>query len=395
MYSHAKSSKTFGVTAENVKFDLSQAMANKNKIVERLRKASESSKKKLKVEVVTKTANVLGTENGAFRVKAEETVYEAKRLLLCTGSEAIRPPIPGADQKFVMTNREILNIDYIPSNLVIVGGGVIGLEFATFFSEIGAKVTVIEMLPAIAGQLDDDIRAILQKSFEKKGVVFHLECQVTGIEKDKVLFKDKAGNTQSVPADAVLLSTGRRPVTKGIGLENLHLDMDRSAVKTDLQSRTNIPNVYAAGDINGKSMLAHTASRESEVAVDTMLGHKNVIRYDNIPGVIYSHPEVATVGLTLAQAKQRGIDAAESNITLNYSGRYMVENEAGNGIIKVVADKASKTILGMHMIGGECSEMIHGACIILENQLRLQDVADIVFPHPTVAEVIKIATAAI
>jgi dihydrolipoamide dehydrogenase len=251
------------------------------------------------------------------------------------------------------------------------------------------------MLPAIAGQLDDDIRAILQKSFEKKGVVFHLECQVTGIEKDKVLFKDKTGNTQSVLADAVLLSTGRRPVTRGIGLENLHLDMDRSAVKTDLQSRTNIPNVYAAGDINGKSMLAHTASRESEVAVDTMLGHKKVIRYDNIPGVIYSHPEVATVGLTFSQAKQRGIDAAESNITLNYSGRYMVENEAGNGIIKVVADKATKTILGMHMIGGECSEMIHGACIILENQLRLQDVADIVFPHPTVAEVMKIATAAI
>jgi len=395
LYSQAKSSQNYGVTADNVRFDLAKAMAHKKRLVERIRKASESSKKKRNIEVVFKTAALLPAQSGLFRVQSEGKVYESKNLILCTGSEAIRPPIPGADQPFVMTNREILDIDFIPSNLVIVGGGVIGLEFATLFSELGSKVTVVEMLPAIAGNLDNDIRAVLQKALEKKGVTFYLESQVTGIDNKQLHFKNKEGAVQTIAADVVLLSVGRRPNTSGFGLENLHVDMERGAVKTDLQGRTSVPNVYAAGDINGKSMLAHTASREADVCVDTILGKNNTIRYDTIPGVIYTHPEVASVGLTQSQARERGIDAVEANLSLNYSGRYMAENEMGTGIIKVVAERRYGTVLGVHMIGGECSEMIHGAVIMIENELRIQDVRDIVFPHPTVAEVMKDAIAGI
>jgi dihydrolipoamide dehydrogenase len=343
----------------------------------------------MNIPVLFEEANVLPVENGLFKVKTASGIHEAKRLLICTGSEAIRPPIPGADQPFVMTNREILSIDHVPEKLVIIGGGVIGLEFATFFSEVGSAVTVIEMLPTIAGTLDDDCRKILKQALERKGVEFKLEAKVTAIGDKNVTYQSNAGVSETISADTVLLSVGRRPNTAGFGLENLHVQMERGAIVTDERMRTNIPNVWAAGDVNGKSMLAHTASREAEVAIQDMAGERNRVRYETIPGVIYTHPEVASVGLTLAQAKAGGFDAIESSMQLTYNGRYLAETENERGIIKAVVDRNLGTLLGVHMIGGECSEMIHGAVIMIEAELRVKDVADLVFAHPTVAEIIK------
>jgi dihydrolipoamide dehydrogenase len=389
LYHHAKDSESYGVKAQDVTFDLATAMARKNKLIERLRKASESSKKRHHVDVVFAHGEVMPMQGDAFHVKAGDQVHEGKRLMLCTGSEAIRPPIPGADRQFVFTNREMLDINFIPQKLVIIGGGIIGLEFATFFSEVGSQVTVIEMLPNIAGNLDAEIRAILQKDLEKKGVAFTLNAKVTAVEDHAVRYEEAGSPAQSVPADIVLMSVGRRPVTKNIGLENLHVELDRGAVKTDLSCRTNVASVFAAGDINGKVMLAHTATREAEVAVDTMLGHKSAVRYDTIPSVIYTHPEVATVGLTKEQAVEKGYDAVTGVLPMTFSGRYMAENDSGRGIVKVVAEKQFGTILGVHMIGAECSEMIHGAAVMIEAELRVADVRDIVFAHPTTAEVMK------
>jgi dihydrolipoamide dehydrogenase len=388
-YRHALDSASYGVTADNVRFDLKQAMVRKEKIVGAIRRGTEGTKKKLKIPMLFEEAMVLPSENGVFKVKTASGVHEGKRLLICTGSEAIRPPIPGADQPFVMTNREILAIDHVPDKLVIIGGGVIGLEFATFFSEVGSKVTVIEMLPTIAGALDDDCRKILKQSLERKGVEFKLEAKVTGIGDKNVTYQTNAGVSETLSADTVLLSVGRRPNTVGLGFENLHLLMERGAIVTDEQMRTNIPNVWAAGDVNGKSMLAHTASREAEVAISDMAGERNRVRYETIPGVIYTHPEVASVGLTLPQAQAKGFDAVENVMQLTYNGRYLAETENERGIIKAVVDRKLGTVLGVHMIGGECSEMIHGAVIMIEAELRVKDVADLVFAHPTVAEIIK------
>lgn len=388
-YRHAKDSAAYGVTANDVRFDIRAAMARKEKIISAIRRGSESSKKKMKIPVVFEKAEIQGARDGIITVKAGDTTYSGTRLLITTGSEAIRPPIPGADQQFVLTNREMLSIDFIPKKLVIVGGGIIGLEFATFFAEIGSSVTVIEMLPTIAGMIDPDIRKVLQGALEKKGVTIRTEAKVTSIGDRKVTCQRKDGSSETLDADVVLLSVGRRPNIEGYGLENLRVMTERGAIKVDDCGRTNVPNVWAAGDVNGKSMLAHTASREVEICIDDMLGKRSRIRYENIPNVIYTHPEVASVGLTAEQARERGHDVVEKQMPLTYNGRYMAEVDGERGIIKVVVEKQYGTVLGVHMVGGECSEMIHGAAVIIEGELRVADVRDVVFPHPTVAEMIK------
>lgn len=388
-FSHARHSEAYGVTTTGAAFDLSTAMKRKEKIITTLRKGSEGSKKRLTIPVIKETATILPSQDGLFCVQAGSEIYQSKKLLICAGSEAIRPPLPGADQPFVLTNREILSVEKIPEKLVIIGGGVIGLEFATFFSEVGSAVTVIEMLPSIAGMLDSDIRKALQKSLEKNGVTFKLECKVTAIGNKAVTFTENDGTSATVPADAVLMSVGRKPSTAKLGLENIHVQCERGAIVTDDRCRTNVPNAWAAGDINGKIMLAHTASREASVAVNDMLGKPGRVNYDTIPNVIYTHPEVASVGLTLEQARERGYDAVESSIPMTYNGRYLAETNGERGTIKAVAEKTYGTVLGVHMYGGECSEMIHTATVIIENELRIQDVEDIVFAHPTVAELIK------
>ncbi|MBN2187851.1 MAG: dihydrolipoyl dehydrogenase [Chitinispirillaceae bacterium] len=388
LYDQAKHAQSFGVIASNVMFDLAAVMARKEKIVETLRKGIAATLKKHHVTVETGEGTILSGQNKLFRVKVNGRIVEGTRLLVCTGSEAVRLPIPGAEQKFVYTNREILSIGFIPKDLVVVGGGVIGLEIAAFFAEVGSPVTVIELLPSIGGPIDAGIALILQKELEKKGVTFRLSAKVTAVGDHTVSF-EADGQNQSVKADIVLMSVGRRPVTKGIGLENLNVYVENGAIRTDERGRTSVPGVWAAGDVNGVSMLAHTAFREAEVCVNDMLQKKDRMRYAAVPAVIYTHPEVATVGLTKADAEKRGLAVETAKLPLTYSGRYLAENEGGRGVCMVVVDKEYKTLLGVHMVGGTCSEMIFGAAAMIENELRVDDIKKIVFPHPTVSEIIK------
>jgi len=269
-----------------------------------------------------------------------------------------------------------------------VGAGVIGLELATFFAEVGSAVTVVELLGSIGGSMDGEIAAILQKELEKKGIVFHLQAKVIAIGDEGVTY-EKDGRTETAAADIVLLSVGRRPVTKGIGLENLSVYLEKGAIKTDERGRTNVPGVWAAGDVNGTSMLAHTAYREAEVCIGDMLGKNDRMRYNAVASVVYTHPEAASVGLTLAQAQEAGYPAQEKKLPLSFSGRYLAENDGGRGICKVVIDTRYGTILGVHMIGDPCSEIIFGAALMIENELRVGDVNELVFPHPTVGEIVK------
>ena len=265
------------------------------------------------------------------------------------------PPIPGlregVETGFVMTNREVLDLEEIPGNLVVIGGGVIGLEMASYYNSVGSHVTVVEMLDHIAGNTDREIGKILQNNYKKKGVEFMLGCKVTAVGDGKVTFEDAEGKTQSVAADKVLCSIGRRAVTQGYGLENIHVYTERGAIVTDECMRTNVAGVYAAGDVNGRSMLAHTAYREGEVAINNILGKKDRMRYNAIPSVIYTNPEVASVGETEESAKQKGMDVKAVTVTMNYSGRYMAENEGGDGICKIIVDAKYNRVLGVHMIG--------------------------------------------
>ena len=385
---YAHEAEKYGIAVENISIDFGKIMKRKDKVVRKLVSGVGAKMKHAKAEVVMAEAVIKEKRGDIITITAEGKDYQANRLLICTGSEAAVPPIPGLDKTIVTTNREILQLKELPKSLVIIGGGVIGTEFADFFNAMGTKVTVIEMLPEILTGVDEDIAAFVRKEFAKRGIEYHLNAKVTELKGKEVIF-EKDGQVQSVTGEQVLLSVGRSANVKGIGLENIGVDFNPKGIKIDQHCRTNIPNVYAAGDVTGFSLLAHTASREGEVAVNHMLGRKDVMRYNAIPGVVYTHPEIAGVGLTESAAKAQGIDVEVKQLPMAYAGRFIAENEGKDGFCKVIVGKKYKEILGVHMVGGVCSEMIWGACALIEAQLRVQDVEEIVFPHPTVSEIIK------
>ena len=396
IYESALHGAPFGVTVSGASIDHAAVVDRKDKVVKTLVGGVGAKMRSAKVEVINKTAVVKGKSPEGFTVTCDGNDYTAKRLLICTGSEASVPPIPGlreaVESGLAMTNREILDIRVVPKRLCVIGGGVIGLETASYFNTVGSEVTVIEMLDKIAGPTDREISKILQSNLEKKGVKFILGAGVTAVSgkfgAGRVSYK--AGDKEAqIDCDAVLVSTGRRPRTKDIGLEGVGVKTERGAIVTTECGRTSVPGIWAAGDVNGRSMLAHTAYREGEACINDMMGRKDAVDYRAIPAVIYTKPEVGTVGETLESAKKLGINASEHTLSLRYSGRYVAEVEGGDGIVKVVVDDDHKTVIGVHMIGSYASEIIYGAAAMVAGEKRVGDVQKLVFPHPTVCEVIR------
>lgn len=392
IYDYAKHGKDYGVSFGSAEIDHGFVVARKNNVVKQLVSGVGAKLKKSGVEVV-KASGVIRERNAeGFVIEADGKQYVGKQLLIATGSSAALPPIDGLQDSlkdgFALTNREVLDLPEIPKTIVVVGGGVIGLEMASYFNSVGSKVYVVEMLDHIAGAVDSDISKLLQKDYASRGVEFVLGARVTSI-KNKTVTYEKDGKTVEIPADYALVSIGRRPRTAGIGCENIGLKLERGAIVTTEQGKTNVPGVYAAGDVNGKSMLAHTAYREGEVCINTILGKKDRVNYNAIPSVIYTNPEVASVGETEQSAKEKGLDVSVQTVTLKYSGRYIAENEHGYGILKLITDKKHKNIVGLHMIGSYASEIIYGAAMMVETEMRVEDIQKLVFPHPTVCEVIR------
>jgi dihydrolipoamide dehydrogenase len=259
---------------------------------------------------------------------------------------------------------------------------------ASYFNSAGSKVTIIEMLDHIAGNTDREISQALLKNYQKKGIEFNLNSKVVEIHDGAVVYECD-GKRVTVEADKVLMSIGRRPTVQDMGLENICVEIERGAVKTDERGKTNIPEVYAAGDVNGRSMLAHTAYREAEVCVNNMLGKRDIMRYHAIPSVVYTNPEVACVGETEETAKQKGLEFEVVKLSMRYSGRYVAENEGGDGICKILINKKYSNLIGVHMIGNYASEIIYGASMMIETEMRVKDIKELVFPHPTVSEIIR------
>ena len=397
VYNYAKTGDHYGVYVSDPTFKYDEIVARKNKVVKKLVGGVKAAMKAGKVEVVAGNAMIKGRDSEGIKVEACGNVYAAKNLLICTGSEAAVPPFPGLREAgdVIVTNREILDMTERPGELVVIGGGVIGMEFAAFFSTLGTKVTVVEMLPKILGPLDDEISEMLQKTYEKRGVEFCLRCKVTGIEGSTVVYEDPEGKVCRVSGDKILVSVGRRANLQGFGLENIGVELALNpagrpyGIKVDEKMKTNVPGVYAAGDVTGFSMLAHTASREGEVAVNNILGKEDRMRYNAIPGVVYTNPEVAGAGLTEAEAKAKGIDYKVVKLPMAYSGRFVAENERGEGICKIIVGAKYHEVLGVHMLGNPCSEIIHSACLAIEAEMTLEQLQEIVFPHPTVSEILK------
>lgn len=406
LYRSARQGSTFGVTAEGVRYDLAAAMAHKNKTVGALQKGVLGALKRHHVTFRTGTARLLGP--GRVEVDGEEIA--TRNVLLATGGQAGRPPIPGAeDNPRVVTSREILSLEKLPARLVIIGGGYIGMEFASYFSAVGTEVTVVEMLDEIIPMLEPAMAQSLRK--QVSGVTYRLGYRVSGIGPGDgtagatVSIAGSDGTTETLPADLVLLATGRAPNVTGSGFAEAGLDFDRSGVRVDEYMQTNLPGVYAAGDVTGRVLLAHMAYRMGEVAVahmfrddDSAAGAtpiaggrtrwSNRMRYHAVPWVVFTAPEVAGCGLTTTEAEQQGIDAVSATLPLQVSGRYLAEHPRERGTVTVVADRATGRLLGVQMLGTGVGEIIHSAAVMIEQELRIVDIREIIFPHPTVSEAV-------
>ena len=397
VYNYAVHGGDYGVSVEGASYDYGKIVGRKDKVVKKLVGGVKAKMKGAGVKVVKGDAVIEGRSAEGITVRCGEESYTVRNLLICAGSEAMVPPIPGLKEAgdVIVTNREILALKEQPKELVVIGGGVIGMEFAAFYNTLGTKVTVVEMLPKILGPLDDEISASLQAVYAKRGIQFNLRCKVTGIEGNTVVYEDPDGKVCRVSGDKILVSVGRRANISGYGLESLGVEMllnrggKPCGIKVDDRMRTNVPGVYAAGDVTGFSMLAHTASREGEVAVNNILGKQDHMRYDAIPGIVYTNPEVAGVGLTEEQAKASGKDYAVVKLPMTYAGRFIAENEHPEGICKLIVGKKYHEVLGAHMMGNPCSEIIHSMCIAIENEMTLEQLQEVVFPHPTISEIIK------
>ena len=378
--------KKYGIEASADQFLMDKVNARKNKVVRKLVAGIKGKMTNAGVTVVTGEGEILApTTPEEYSVKVGEETYTAPRLLLASGSETFVPPIPGLDTVEYWTSREALESKELPKSIAIIGGGVIGMEFAAFYNRVGVEVHVIEMLPEILGGMDSEMGALLRAEYTKLGVKFYLQHKVTSVAPEGVTveFED---NSFVIPTERILLSVGRRPVTEK--LSPLGLEMEGRGVKVDATMRTSLPGVYAAGDVTGYSLLAHTAVREAEVAVDNKLGKNAQMSYRAIPGIIYTQPEVAGVGMTEDQLKKEGISYRKHQLPMAFAGRFVAENEMANGVCKILIGE-DDTLLGAHMLGNPASELIVVIAVAIERGIKAHELASVVFPHPTVGEIIK------
>ena len=384
-YHHALHGEAFGVEVSDVRFNFEKANAHKTKVMDGMREGIAGLMKKRKVEVVFGKA----TLSEGRKVTVEGETHEADNILICTGSSPTHPPIPGIDGDNVVDSTGILELEQLPKSLVVVGGGVIGCEFACFFGSVGVPVTVLEALPEICPTLDPDLAKILRSELAKKNITFHVGAKVEEISGSEVKYSVN-GESQVAEANLVLVATGRRPNVANLGLDDLRVDYDeRGGIKVDDRCATNVPGVWAAGDVTGRAWLAHAASRMAEVVVHNITGREDRMRYDTIPSVVYTNPEVAVVGLTKEQAEERGLKVTTGKIPMSINARYLAEHPGERGLCKVVIEEGTRRLLGVHLIGGACSEMIFGAAAMLETELREEEIDEIIFPHPTTSEVMK------
>ena len=386
-YYNATHAQKYGVTAENVQFDFA-AMQKRKTIV--VRKLVAGIKQRLNNEhctLVSGVAKVLDSIRQAWRIECNGETYEAENLMICTGSTNFVPPIPGIkDNPAIWDSTDALAATELPKSIIIVGGGVIGMEFATLYHELGVPVTVIEALPTILPNLDQEVVGVLAEKYKKAGINILTETKVEEIDGGKV-----TANGVEYEAEKILVSVGRRANLSGLeALEGL--ETERGAIKIDEFCRTNLPNVYACGDVTGKIMLAHVASRQAEVAVTKLLNdqmaHDQKVNYPAIPSVVYTNPEIASVGVTESQAEEMSIPVEVRKLPMTFSGRFMAENEGETGLCKMIIDSRSNTIIGVHCIGNPCSEFIAAASCAVRNGYTLDDFRQVVFPHPTVSEIL-------
>ena len=384
-YYNATHANKYGVTAENVTFDFA-AMQKRKTIV--VRKLVAGIKQRLNNEhctLVTGFAKIESRTDELVTISCNDQTFEAENLMICTGSTNFVPPIPGIKENpAIWDSTDALAATELPKSIIIVGGGVIGMEFATLYHELGVPVTVIEALPTILPNLDPEVVAVLAEKYKKAGINILTETRVEEMNGERV-----KANGEWYEAERILVSVGRRANLNGLEALN-DIELNRGAIVIDDFCKTNLPNVYACGDVTGKIMLAHVAARQAEVAVGRMLKQIPLqrIAYNAIPSVVYTNPEIASVGITEAQAADLKIETEVRRLPMTFSGRFMAENEGETGLCKMIIDAKNHSVLGVHMIGNPCSEFVAAASFAVRMGYTVAEFQQVVFPHPTVSEIL-------
>ncbi|HTV68017.1 MAG TPA: dihydrolipoyl dehydrogenase [Rhizobiaceae bacterium] len=394
--------EVLGIDVGAPKLNLKNMLAHKTNVVDQNTKGLDFLMKKNKIDVLRGTGKILGA--GKVSVTGEDgkaQEVETKNIVIATGSDVAG--IPGVkvefDEKVIVSSTGALDFAKVPGNLVVVGGGVIGLELGSVWARLGAKVTVVEFLDTILGGMDGEVAKQFQRMLGKQGIEFKLGAKVTGVAKSKkgatVTFEPvKGGAAETIEADAVLVATGRKPYTEGLGLKEAGVELDeRGRVKTDAHLKTNVDGIYAIGDVIAGPMLAHKAEDEGVAVAETIAGQAGHVNYDVIPSVVYTSPEVASVGKTEEELKKAGIEYKAGKFPFSANGRARAMN-ATDGFVKILADKTTDRVLGAHIVGFGAGEMIHEAAVLMEFGGSSEDLARTCHAHPTMSEAVKEAALA-
>ena len=384
-----------GLKGKSPSVDWKQMLSYKDDVIAQNTKGIEFLFKKNKVDWIKGWATI----PEAGKVKVGDTTYEAKNIVVATGSEVSTLPGVKVDEKMVVSSTGALELNKIPKKLVVIGAGVIGLELGSVYKRLGSEVTVIEYLNAITPGMDGEIQKVFQRTLKKQGLEFIMGAAVQGVttkgNKATVTYKLRKDDSEhDVDADTVLLATGRRPFTDGLGLEALGVEISpRGQIKTDGHYATNIKGIYAIGDAIDGPMLAHKAEDEGMACAEGLAGQKPHVNYGVIPGVIYTHPEVSTVGKTEEQLKEEGRDYKVGKFSFMGNGRAKA-NFAGDGFVKLLVDASTDRILGAHIIGPMAGDLIHEVCVAMEFGAAAEDLARTCHAHPTYSEAVREAALA-
>jgi dihydrolipoamide dehydrogenase len=388
----AHQGKDYGVNAGEVTIDFPQMMARKEQIVRTLVTGVQSLMRGNGIEVIKGVATVISPRQVQVESSGEKRTIEAGKIILAPGSIAATLPIPGVDEPGVITSNEALQLSEIPQSMVVVGGGAIGVEFATIFAGLGSTITIVEMLPEIIPTEDHELCLFLQDSLQRKGTEVLTGARVARIEDEpgggKLATVSTEAGEREIKAQLVLIAVGRKPNTEHLGLEETGVKTEGGRIIVNRQMETSVPGIYAVGDAIGGILLAHVASAEGEVAAENALGRTSSIDYRVVPRCIYTMPEIAAVGMTEREAREEGIDITVGRFPFTANGKAIILGER-EGLVKVVADSGSGEVLGIHIVGPHATDLIAEAALSMKMEGTIQEVFSTIHAHPTLSEAIR------
>jgi len=391
LLNHLQRAGEFGIQVKDYSFDFPAIMKRKDLITRRLSSGVEQLMKANQVRVARGEGQII--EPGKVEVTdtaGQKEVIKTKNIIIATGSSVMKLPIPGLDVEGVITSDEALSLNELPSRMIIIGGGVVGIEFAGIFKALGVEVTVVEMLPRILLPIDEEIARRLTQILKRKGIEILTDCKVKGIKKNnqnlEVLVSTSEGE-KKLETEKVLLAAGRVPELGNIDVRGLGIELDRKAIKVDEKMSTNIPGIYAVGDVVGKIMLAHVASREGIVAVENISGKEVLMDYKVVPNCVFSMPEVASVGLTEEEARKENDNIKVSKFPFMANGKALGMGET-EGMVKIIADTDTSALLGLHILGVHASDLIAEGTLALSMEATVFEIVNTIHAHPTLAEAI-------